>query len=566
MNKKTIVAFLSFLSAGVALGAWYDQPGAIKFVPLATGTSATEDPHFMNKSADDRTLLVNMQASNDNDGPVLLDMAELADPDNDAPAMRKVFAKPSAVGGIHYKGGAISSDLGLAILGSGSATESCAFLTGEGTGWLKGANVYPVNLGNKMDGLDFGTGSTYLYANLYPNGGIARWTVGEKGALSDQVTKPTTSTRVRNVSVYQVNERELVYYGNGADGTTDGKVYVMDVTDVDAANWAETDLGVALSGVITNVKLSNEDTDAPILYALTDNGYLGVYKLAADGKSVVETIKTFEPAMLKVLSGVSATTEAKFRNFEVTKDGSTAFLINRVDEHNVFLAVLANCPYIEMTAADQLAIDTGYTPGPDTAVWADYAFMGINPVEQYFIYEAGGDNSNGNAYFRPYINGNQTTAAGTRCYAWALNKSSWQSTGVKVAAGERHQLLLDSLNNKVRFWTGSAVKEFTPAGARPTKPATTTLKIGSASGMGNNFADMRLYRFKIWEKGELVRNYVPCKKGETVGLYDKVEGLFYANVKNTKNFAAVGAVMSLAEDDANNYIESNGSVAYSTDY
>ena len=123
MNLKNIMTCLALFAVGTAFGAWYDEPATMKLVPLATGVSTTEDPHFMNKSADDKTLLVNMQASNDNDGPVLLDMAELAT-FGVVPTIRKVVAKPSSVGGIHWKGGAISSDLGLAIVGSGTITIS----------------------------------------------------------------------------------------------------------------------------------------------------------------------------------------------------------------------------------------------------------------------------------------------------------------------------------------------------------------------------------------------------------------------------------------------------------
>ena len=48
---------------------------------------------------------------------------------------------------------------------------------------------------------------------------------------------------------------------------------------------------------------------------------------------------------------------------------------------------------------------------------------------------------------------------------------------------------------------------------------------------GNTKADIKLYYFKIYDTGVLIRDYVPCyrKSDGVVGLYDSVSGTFYTN-------------------------------------
>ena len=53
----------------------------------------------------------------------------------------------------------------------------------------------------------------------------------------------------------------------------------------------------------------------------------------------------------------------------------------------------------------------------------------------------------------------------------------------------------------------------------------------SASVESGNRTKGKLYYAKIWDKGVLVRDYIPCyrKSDEEIGLYDLVEGRFYIN-------------------------------------
>jgi hypothetical protein len=77
-----------------------------------------------------------------------------------------------------------------------------------------------------------------------------------------------------------------------------------------------------------------------------------------------------------------------------------------------------------------------------------------------------------------------------------------------------------------------------------------------------NFALMRLYGFKIWDAGTLVRDYVPYIQNGAAGLYDRVNNTFHTGNRAFAyggNIASDGSTM-----DA--YVESTGDQAVSTGY
>ena len=49
-------------------------------------------------------------------------------------------------------------------------------------------------------------------------------------------------------------------------------------------------------------------------------------------------------------------------------------------------------------------------------------------------------------------------------------------------------------------------------------------------GEGNT--KIKLYYFKIYDNGTLIRDFVPCKvkADNSIGLYDRLTGVFYANM------------------------------------
>jgi hypothetical protein len=71
------------------------------------------------------------------------------------------------------------------------------------------------------------------------------------------------------------------------------------------------------------------------------------------------------------------------------------------------------------------------------------------------------------------------------------------------------------------------------------------------AGPTQNIGGMKLYSFKMYDNGVLVRDFIPCQKSDgTVGLYDKVYGNFYTSPTGT--FAA-GPVSPTAETETGTY-------------
>lgn len=51
---------------------------------------------------------------------------------------------------------------------------------------------------------------------------------------------------------------------------------------------------------------------------------------------------------------------------------------------------------------------------------------------------------------------------------------------------------------------------------------------------GKGYVPGKVWLFKIWDNGKLIRDFVPCKRrsDNVYGMYDKVEGKFYASASN----------------------------------
>jgi len=323
------VLFAAVAAGGLgAFGAWYDNPLVDKRIDLMV--KGWVDPHYMNKSADDRYIGLVMQAEDSSLQPTLIYDARTE-------TVKRAYEQSSSGPGANWKGCAVSSDLGLMVTGSGLSQNVAALKLVGTTYGGPGTNAYPVAFSEGCgDSLDFGTGSTFLYANNATTKNlVCCYTVGtltEVAGNTLTLAKSQASTlvnRIRSLSVHRVNGRELVYYGEGDGGAT-AKVCAMDVTD---ETWTESDLTASIAlpgftGDIMVVKLSNENTSAPILYVLSDDGKLAVCQLAADGKSIMSVIKVFSSDALRAFCGVKDGTTSKFRNFEVTKNGQTAYLLH----------------------------------------------------------------------------------------------------------------------------------------------------------------------------------------------------------------------------------------------
>jgi len=580
----TLVSAAACLSASAA---WYDNPSIVKKVPVAQNVKT--HPHFINKSADDSLLLVNLNASDDNAAPVLLiDMASLADRSvaADEVAMSRPVSKPSEGFGSGWKGGAVSAKLGIALIGGGTSSETCAIAT-KGETWTKGAGLKPLATSNgyRIDGLDFSADSQYLYSNFYAdqNGGetgqnkILRWTydaANNQLVLDREYT--TSLTRIRNISVHTVNGRELVYCGEGKGTSLAAKVVAIDVS---GDTWIEHEVSSGISGLagnITNVKLSNEDDANPVMYVLGRNGKLAVCKLAADGLSVAGMLRTFTSAeMLALAGGLSG--EDEFVNFEVAKDGKTAFLIKRIDTTNANLCVLASPAYIESDGTQ--FINTGYYVKPTSRIELDFAFVDFANTSAYAqsrLFDNDANNSKPSIAASVYVGG----SAGGDCslaacigdcdsshnFAGVWTSNSGTGTKNAYCDSSKRTIVLDELNKRIAIKANGAEVWYNDQSSSRTFTHTASWPLGLFGRTKNNSGTscdyrsiIRVYGFRIYESDALVHDYIPAIKNGVAGLLDSITGTFLYDTRTTGAGAfAYGGDIETADDP---YVESNGTSA-----
>ena len=113
---------------------------------------------------------------------------------------------------------------------------------------------------------------------------------------------------------------------------------------------------------------------------------------------------------------------------------------------------------------------------------------------------------------------------------------SARATAGKLTLGTRYLLEFGVANKKV-----FAKATYQATGEEATKTEVASSGDPQPSNVKALGASMRLFSFKLTDGGELKRDFVPCRKNGEVGLWDKVEGVFYEN-KGTGKFFGGPAV------------------------
>lgn len=198
---------------------------------------------------------------------------------------------------------------------------------------------------------------------------------------------------------------------------------------------------------------------------------------------------------------------------------------------------LADDPWIASNTSDPFGIDTGYSVGPQTRIDADFEFLartadtagqdtvlGAKGTYQQFVYEAGGG-----VVDRIYLSGQ----AGTGGISWShSNGGNWTSTGAPMVPGVRYRTRVDPFEGVVTLEADGQVvySPASPFSGLVHGQSTGSLKIFGDSALdGNSAAMMKLYGFRIYEAGTLVRDFVPALENGVAGLYDRIGGGFYRN-------------------------------------
>ncbi len=239
---------------------------------------------------------------------------------------------------------------------------------------------------------------------------------------------------------------------------------------------------------------------------------------------------------------------------DVAPDGDGAFVTGHLLGYGGDILVEEDDPYIE-NISDY--IDTGYRATGKTKIVADMAHVGTaNSDNSYYLFEA---NESAGVFYRVFnhwgafraICGDGDT---TTQYGWS-----------PARLNERHQFTLDPAGGEVLMttagFTNHIVASATPL-ATASKSNTSTLKIFSNASGSGNIVKARLYGFRIYEDGALVRDYVPAVENGVVGLRDATgNGGFVSGAKTAKTplLSAYGT-----EEDA--YLQSTGAQIINSGY
>ncbi len=239
---------------------------------------------------------------------------------------------------------------------------------------------------------------------------------------------------------------------------------------------------------------------------------------------------------------------------DVAPGGNGAFVTGHLLGYGGDILVEEDDPYIE-NISDY--IDTGYRATGKTKIVADMAHVGTaNSDNSYYLFEA---NESAGVFYRVFnhwgafraICGDGDT---TTQYVWS-----------PARLNERHQFTLDPAGGEVLMttagFTNHIVASATPL-ATASKSNTSTLKIFSNASGSGNIVKARLYGFRIYEDGALVRDYVPDVENGVVGLRDVTgNGGFVSGAKTAKTplLSAYGT-----EEDA--YLQSTGAQIIDSGY
>ena len=126
---------------------------------------------------------------------------------------------------------------------------------------------------------------------------------------------------------------------------------------------------------------------------------------------------------------------------------------------------------------------------------------------------------------RAYMLADAATADSKIYFYWGNNAAKASTENLTV--GKIYEATIENGTAKISDMSNSAVASNNSF----TSQYTLTL-FGTNQGTidsGNTY--VRIYYFKVYEDGALVRDFIPCyrKSDGEIGLYDKVEKKFYAN-------------------------------------
>ncbi len=185
--------------------------------------------------------------------------------------------------------------------------------------------------------------------------------------------------------------------------------------------------------------------------------------------------------------------------------------------------------YVE-AANGNAYVNTGIYPSPTTRVWTDFQMRSTDANARLF-----GVERNTVSYSFAIQNAN------TRYWIYtAQNGNESNTSSAKAADTNRHTL--DFNNNRAISIDGGDTYSATISGTF-SSTASAPLYIGASRYGGNTsyYSKHRIYAFKVWTGGKLVRDLVPAAVGAVTGLWDRVDGVLYKSSGSNAYTGAAGA-------------------------
>ena len=213
--------------------------------------------------------------------------------------------------------------------------------------------------------------------------------------------------------------------------------------------------------------------------------------------------------------------------------------------------------YIESDGSVGAGINTGFFVGPQTKIEIDFQLT-TNSQNQVRLFGAKGVNGDDSTPECECYIGKNTSS--TECFSFICGASGGtrQSSNFKAIDTQRHRIVLDFHEAKeFQVWTGDS-KNAKALSAYPAnrqkypltffcKTYTTLAMYSSRVSCFDYYAKMRVYRFRIWDAGVLVRDYVPRVKGGVAGFYETCSEQFVMG-ENIAAFSAGGDVTREKDD------------------
>jgi hypothetical protein len=195
--------------------------------------------------------------------------------------------------------------------------------------------------------------------------------------------------------------------------------------------------------------------------------------------------------------------------------------------------------YLESDSSQ--GINTEYLmKGSESRVEVDFAFMDVYYSSgTTYQQRAFGQDSGGGLLYSLYINGSGQ-------FRFGLGDGTFNiSDSFGTADTKRHTAIIDGMNSVAKLVTNGTTNSYDYSGFAHGNTSTWPMGVfatlnNQAATTWRNPSKIKLYSLRIYEQDVLKHEYIPYKKGETVGLCDTVEMVVKTDARSGNAFGYGG--------------------------